>query len=89
MDKKIEKIDGVVKGHYVIIGVYANPKNAFDFKQRMGKRYTVGSFVKPQNSYTYVYLGAGAMSLEEAQKIMVQNALKPDFYSGIWVLEVK
>ena len=89
VDKKIEKIDGVVKGHYVIIGVYANPKNAFDFKQRMSKRYTIGSFVKPQNSYTYVYLGAGAMSLEEAQKVMMQNALKPDFYSGIWVLEVK
>lgn len=82
-------IEGVPAGYYVIIGVYANARNAFNFRQQRAKRYEVGSFVNKQNGMTYVYLGKGAMPLEEAQNLMRKQMLNVDFIDGIWILEVK
>jgi putative bacteroidetes-specific membrane protein len=86
---KTEKMKGVTEGYYVVIGVYANPRNAFNERQRLGKRYDVGTFVNSKNGYTYLYLGKGVMSAEEAQSLMRKNMMKEDFYGGIWILEVK
>ena len=82
-------IEGVPAGYYVIIGVYASPRNAYNFRQQRAKRYEVGSFVNKQNGMTYVYLGKGAMPLEEAQNLMRKQMLNVDFIDGIWILEVK
>jgi len=86
---KIETMEGVPPGHYVIIGVYASARNAFNFRQQMAKRYEVGIFVNKKNSLNYVYLGKGSMSLEEAQNLMRKQMINVDFVGGIWVLEVK
>ena len=86
---KTEPMEGVPAGHYVIIGVYANPRNAYNFIQQMGKRYEVSSFKNKKNDLTYVYLGKGALSLEDAQNLMRKYMLNVDFIGGIWVLEVK
>jgi len=42
---KTEKMKGVTEGYYVVIGVYANPRNAFNERQRLGKRYDVGETI--------------------------------------------
>ena len=55
----------------------------------MSKRYEVGTFVNKVNALTYVYMGKGALSLEEAQNLMRKWMLHVDFIGGIWVLEVK
>lgn len=86
---KIETMEGVPPGHYVIIGVYASARNAFNFRQQMAKRYEVGTFVNKKNGLNYVYLGKGNMSLEEAQALMRKQMVNIDFIGGIWVLEVK
>lgn len=86
---KIETMEGVPPGHYVIIGVYASARNAFNFRQQMAKRYEVGTFVNKKNGLNYVYLGKGNMSLEEAQALMRKQMVNIDFVGGIWVLEVK
>ena len=86
---KIETMEGVSPGHYVIIGVYASARNAFNFRQQMAKRYEVGTFVNKKNGLNYVYLGKGNMSLEEAQALMRKQMVNIDFIGGIWVLEVK
>ena len=86
---KIETMEGVPPGHYVIIGVYASARNAFNFRQQMAKRYEVGTFVNKKNGLNYVYLGKGNMSLEEAQALMRKRMVNIDFVGGIWVLEVK
>ena len=86
---KTETMEGVPAGHYVVIGVYANPRNAYNFIQQMGQRYEVSSFVNKKNDLTYVYLGKGALSLEDAQTLMRKYMFKVDFIGGIWVLEVK
>ena len=86
---KIETMEGVPPGHYVIIGVYAIARNAFNFRQQMAKRYEVGTFVNKKNGLNYVYLGKGSMSLEEAQALMRKQMVNVDFIGGIWVLEVK
>ena len=86
---KTETMEGVPAGHYVVIGVYANPRNAYSFLQQMGKRYEVSSFVNKKNSLTYIYLGKGALSLEDAQNLMRKYMLNLDFIGGIWVLETK
>ena len=86
---KIETMEGVSPGHYVIIGVYASARNAFNFRQQMAKRYEVGTFVNKKNGLNYVYLGKGNMSLEEAQALMRKQMVNIDFMGGIWVLEVK
>ena len=86
---KIETMEGVPPGHYVIIGVYASARNAFNFRQQMAKRYEVGIFVNKKNGLNYVYLGKGSMSLEEAQNLMRKQMINVDFVGGIWVLEVK
>ena len=86
---KIETMEGVPPGHYVIIGVYASARNAFNFRQQMAKRYEVGTFVNKKNGLNYVYLGKGSMSLEEAQALMRKQMVNVDFIGGIWVLEVK
>ena len=86
---KTETMEGVPAGHYVVIGVYANPRNAYNFIQQMGQRYEVSSFKNKKNDLTYVYLGKGALSLEDAQNLMRKYMLKVDFIGGIWVLEVK
>ena len=86
---KIETMEGVPPGHYVIIGVYASARNAFNFRQQMAKRYEVGTFVNKKNGLNYVYLGKGSMSLEEAQALMRKQMVNIDFIGGIWVLEVK
>ena len=86
---KTETMEGVPAGHYVIIGVYANPRNAYSFLQQMGKRYEVSSFVNKKNGLTYIYLGKGALSLEDAQNLMRKYMLNLDFIGGIWVLEAK
>ena len=86
---KIETMEGVPPGHYVIIGVYASARNAFNFRQQMAKRYEVGTFVNKKNGLNYVYLGKGSMSLEEAQALMRKQMVNVDFVGGIWVLEVK
>jgi putative bacteroidetes-specific membrane protein len=86
---KIETMEGVPPGHYVIIGVYASARNAFNFRQQMAKRYEVGTFVNKKNGLNYVYLGKGNMSLEEAQALMRKQMVNVDFIGGIWVLEVK
>ena len=86
---KIETMEGVPPGHYVIIGVYASARNAFNFRQQMAKRYEVGTFVNKKNGLNYVYLGKGNMSLEEAQALMRKQMVNIDFMGGIWVLEVK
>ena len=86
---KIETMEGVPPGHYVIIGVYASARNAFNFRQQMAKRYEVGTFVNKKNGLNYVYLDKGSMSLEEAQNLMRKQMINVDFVGGIWVLEVK
>ena len=86
---KTETMEGVPAGHYVVIGVYANPRNAYSFLQQMGKRYEVSSFVNKKNGLTYIYLGKGALSLEDAQNLMRKHMLNMDFIGGIWVLEAK
>ena len=86
---KTETMEGVPAGHYVVIGVYANFRNAYNFLQQMGKRYEVSSFVNKKNALTYVYLGKGALSLEDAQNLMRKYMLNIDFIGGIWVLEAK
>ena len=86
---KTETMEGVPAGHYVVIGVYANPRNAYSFLQQMGKRYEVSSFVNKKNGLTYIYLGKGALSLEDAQNLMRKYMLNLDFIAGIWVLEAK
>ena len=86
---KTETMEGVPAGHYVIIGVYANFRNAYNFREQMSKRYEVNSFVNKKNSLTYIHLGKGALSLEDAQNLMRKYMLNIDFIGGIWVLEVK
>ena len=85
---KTVPMDGVPAGYYVIIGVYANGRNAYTFREQMSKRYEVGTFVNKVNALTYVYMGKGALSLEEAQNLMHKWMYHADFIGGIWVLEV-
>lgn len=86
---KTVPMEGVPAGYYVIIGVYANARNAYTFREQMSKRYEVGTFVNKVNALTYVYMGKGALSLEEAQNLMHKWMYHVDFIGGIWVLEVK
>ena len=86
---KTVPMEGVPAGYYVIIGVYANGRNAYTFREQMSKRYEVGTFVNKVNALTYVYMGKGALSLEEAQNLMHKWMYHVDFIGGIWVLEVK
>lgn len=74
-------------GHYVVIGVYQNPKIAFKFMQEMRKKYDVSSFVHPVKKFTYVYLNGYGLGEEEAANLYRKNIYNKDFPSGIWILK--
>ncbi|MDO4880786.1 MAG: type IX secretion system membrane protein PorP/SprF [Capnocytophaga sp.] len=81
--------DKIQSGHYVIIGVYQDPRNAFRLITLMRKKYQVAGFVNPITNRTYVYIGNPAMGLDEAQQFYRKHLYNPDFSStGMWVLEV-
>lgn len=81
--------DKIPPGHYVVVGVFRDPRNAFRYIQELRKKYQVAGFVHPKTNFTYVYVGGAALSREAAEAIHGKNMFNPDFNTGnIWILHV-
>lgn len=81
--------DKIPPGHYVVVGVFRDPRNAFRYIQELRKKYQVAGFVHPKTNFTYVYVGGAALSREAAEAIHSKNMFNPDFNTGnIWILHV-
>ena len=81
---------GIPEGHYVVVGVYKNPKGAFDMLNRI-KQMGISAFTfkHPENLMTYIYIEKPFPTRGEAGEAMINLLRKPEFYnSKVWVLKV-
>ncbi|AVM50588.1 PorP/SprF family type IX secretion system membrane protein [Capnocytophaga sp. oral taxon 878] len=81
---------GIPEGHYVVVGVYKNPRGAFEMlnkiKQMGIKAFT---FKHPENLMTYIYIEKPFPTRGEAGEALINLLRKPEFYnSKVWVLKV-
>lgn len=77
-------------GYYVVLGVFRNPKGAYQRLQEVRSLGLVANaFLHPQNGMTYVYFNQPYDSKEDAGLIMTQMLKRREFADvSIWILRV-
>lgn len=87
-----DKISGlnIPEGYYVIVGVYKNPRGAFQMLNSINKLgIKAATFIHPENSMTYIYIEKPYVSRGEAGESMLNLLRRPEFSnSKVWVLKV-
>ncbi|GJQ06825.1 hypothetical protein CAPN010_09830 [Capnocytophaga cynodegmi] len=80
----------IADGYYVIVGVFRNPKGAYQrLKEVRAMGLTASAFLHPQNGMTYVYFNQPYDSKEDAGLIMSQMLKRREFSDiSIWILRV-
>lgn len=86
--RKVENLEGVNSGYYLIAGVFGNTENAFRLKKKLNyKGFAVDIILNPENKLNYVSLGyqhAGLDLLKDYQK-----KIKPAYSDKVWILHVE
>ena len=81
---------GIPEGHYVVVGVYKNPRGAFEMLRNI-KNLGINAltFKHPENDMTYVYIEKPYATRGEAGEAMINLLQRPNFKnSKVWVLKV-
>lgn len=80
----------IAEGHYIVAGVYRNPKGAFQLLTNIRNLgITANTFVHPENGMTYVYFNQPIQDKGEAGLLMQEMLKRPEFANtNIWVLRV-
>ena len=84
------KVDNLAEGYYVVIGVFRNPRGAYEL-QKMVRNLgvNVSSFVNPlRENMTYVYVNQAYQTREDASEVLLGLLKRPEFAnSNIWILK--
>ena len=83
-------MDNLAEGYYVVIGVFRNPRGAYEL-QKMVRNLgvNVSSFVNPlRENMTYVYVNQAYQTREDASEVLLGLLKRPEFAnSNIWILK--
>lgn len=80
----------ISEGHYVVLGVFRNPKGAYQRLQEVRSLgYVANAFLHPQNGMTYIYFNQPYDSREDAGLVMSEMLKRREFSDiSIWILRV-
>ncbi len=80
----------ISEGHYVVLGVFRNPKGAYQRLQEVRSLgYVANAFLHPQNGMTYIYFNQPYNSREDAGLVMSEMLKRREFSDiSIWILRV-
>lgn len=80
----------ISEGYYVVLGVFRNPKGAYQRLQEVRSLgYVANAFLHPQNGMTYIYFNQPYNSREDAGLVMSEMLKRREFADiSIWILRV-
>ncbi|MDX1314145.1 MAG: SPOR domain-containing protein, partial [Eudoraea sp.] len=86
--RKVENLQGINTGYYLIAGVFGSPENARRFAKKMSyKGFAAELMLNPENQMHYVSLGFQGNGLDLLENY--QKKIKPNYTDKVWILQVE